>query len=92
MGSFVWADSTSADFASTARDQFLVGAAESGINTANPQATLDIHTRSQDQIALRLQNSATDGGGSIQMADAAGYSGNIAPTTVRGDINEESLK
>jgi trimeric autotransporter adhesin len=76
-GSFVWADSTSADFASTGTNQFLVRAWEAGINTANPQATLDIVTHSSDQFALRLQNAARDGWASIEMADGAGRRGDI---------------
>jgi hypothetical protein len=43
-GSFVWADSTSADFASTAADQFLIRASGNvGINTASPADTLHVN-------------------------------------------------
>ena len=73
-GSFVWADSTYADFASTAANQFLVRAASAGINTTSPQATLDIVTQNRDQAALRLQNTAADGWATIRMADAGHYS------------------
>ena len=42
-GAFVWADSTNADFASTAADQFLIRAAGGvGIGETNPSATLDV--------------------------------------------------
>ena len=68
-GSFVWADSTYADFASTAANQFLVRAANAGIKTPSPQATLDIVTQNRDQAALRLQNTAADGWATIRMAD-----------------------
>ena len=76
-GSFVWADSTSADFASTAANQFLIRANSAGINTTSPQATLDIVTQNQDQFALRLQNNAANGWASIKMADAAGHYASI---------------
>ena len=43
LGSFVWADATDTDFASTANNQFLVRAsAGMGINTASPQAPLHV--------------------------------------------------
>ena len=76
-GSFVWADSTYADFASTAANQFLIRAASAGINTTSPQATLDIVTQNREQFALRLQNTAADGWASIKMADGAGHSSSI---------------
>jgi hypothetical protein len=42
-GSFVWADSTDADFASTANNQFLIRASGGvGINTPNPTAKLHV--------------------------------------------------
>ncbi|HYG34054.1 MAG TPA: hypothetical protein VEC99_04690, partial [Clostridia bacterium] len=42
-GSFVWADSTDADFTSTANNQFLIRASGNvGINTTTPQSTLDV--------------------------------------------------
>lgn len=42
-GAFVWADSTDADFASTANNQFLVRATGGiGINTNNPQSALHV--------------------------------------------------
>jgi hypothetical protein len=43
-GTFVWADSTDANFASTANDQFLIGASGGvGVGTTNPVATLDVN-------------------------------------------------
>ena len=43
QGAFVWADSTDADFASTASDQFLVRATGGvGINTASPGSALHV--------------------------------------------------
>jgi hypothetical protein len=42
-GSFVWADSTNADFASTAANQFLVRASGNvGVNVTDPAATVDV--------------------------------------------------
>ena len=42
-GAFVWADSTDADFGSSANNQFLIRAAGGvGIGTTNPQAALDV--------------------------------------------------
>ncbi len=44
QGAFVWADSTHADFASTASDQFLIRATGGvGINTNAPGAALDVN-------------------------------------------------
>ncbi len=43
-GAFVWADSTDADFASTANNQFLIRASGGvGINLDNPSAALDVN-------------------------------------------------
>jgi hypothetical protein len=43
QGTFVWADSSSADFASTANNQFLIRAAGNvGINKNNPASALDV--------------------------------------------------
>lgn len=43
IGTFVWADSTAADFASTVSNQFLVRASGGvGIGTASPLTTLDV--------------------------------------------------
>lgn len=44
QGCFVWADSTAANFASTATDQFLIRAANGvGINNNNPATELDVN-------------------------------------------------
>lgn len=44
QGAFVWADSTDADFASTANDQFLIRASGNvGINKPNPASALDVN-------------------------------------------------
>ena len=42
-GSFVWADSTEADFATTGTNQFLIRAKGIGINTNNPQSALHVN-------------------------------------------------
>lgn len=55
VGAFVWADSTDADFPSTATNQFLIRAANVGINNNSPVATLHVTTRT-DQTALKLEN------------------------------------
>ena len=51
-GSFVWADSTNADFESTGNDQFLIGASGGvGINKNDPQSALDVAgTITSDQL------------------------------------------
>ena len=55
QGAFVWADSTDADFASTANNQFLIRAGGGvGINTSSPQAP------------LHVANSTTNSRGSLQ--------------------------
>lgn len=54
-GCFVWADSTSADFASTASNQFLIRATGGvGIGAANPNAQLHINGDGVDP-SLRVQ-------------------------------------
>ena len=51
-GSFVWADSQTTNFASTANDQFLIRAASGvGINKNNPASTLDVNGTSRVQGA-----------------------------------------
>jgi hypothetical protein len=56
MGSFVWADFASADFASTANNQFLIRARGGmGINTNSPTAGLHVVTTS-DKNVLKLHN------------------------------------
>jgi hypothetical protein len=44
QGTFVWADSTDANFASTANDQFLIRASGNvGVNKSNPGTALDVN-------------------------------------------------
>jgi hypothetical protein len=73
-GSFVWADSSGADFASTANNQFLVRAQLTGINTTAPQATLHINTGIADRGSLYLESSAVGGKSLIRMATIGHYS------------------
>jgi len=59
-GCFVWADSTDADFASTAEDQFLIRAGGGvGINKTDPQAPLDIKSSGAGNEVLRLSMDRT---------------------------------
>jgi hypothetical protein len=61
-GTFVWADSTDADFASTDDDQFLIEASGGvGIGSNNPVGALHLRPTTTAGRALILQNS---GGGS----------------------------
>ena len=60
-GAFVWADSTDADFASTADNQFLIRASGGvGIGTTNPAAQL--HVAGDARVTGRLYDSAGSGG------------------------------
>ncbi len=81
-GAFVWGDSTDADFASTANDQFLIRANGGvGINTNQPRTTLEIVKSNESSLGgtLRLSNPA--GGTDAQVAlDFATYDvGSNAP-------------
>jgi hypothetical protein len=61
-GTFVWADSTDADFASTANSQFLVRASGGmGINKNNPAATLDVNGTSRIQGGNNWDVNNTEG-------------------------------
>ncbi|MFC1683266.1 hypothetical protein ACFL0G_03560, partial [Candidatus Zixiibacteriota bacterium] len=73
-GTFVWADSTDADFASTGDNQFLIRASGGvGIRTTSPTAELDVNgATGYDQ--LRLRTSYTP----ISSADANGNVGDVA--------------
>ena len=54
-GSFVWADSTDADFSSSAPNQFLIRASGGvGIGTANPQGALDMSSAGGAFIVPRM--------------------------------------
>jgi len=69
-GAFVWADSTNADFASTAADQFLIRAAGGvGINKTTPQSALDV-AGTATMTGLKMPTSA--GSGKVLTSDAAG--------------------
>ncbi len=60
-GAFVWADSTNADFASTADDQFLIRASGGvGINTASPARSLHVND------VMRLEPRASAPGGASE--------------------------
>lgn len=68
-GALVWADSTDADFASTANNQFLIRANGGvGINTNQPRTTLEIAKSNESGLGgtLRLSNPA--GGSNAQVA------------------------
>ncbi|MFN2166539.1 MAG: tail fiber domain-containing protein, partial [Anaerolineae bacterium] len=59
-GAFVWADSTDADFTSTANNQFLVRASGGvGIRTNAPQAQLDVVQPSSGALAFRAYNAGS---------------------------------
>jgi len=58
-GSFVWADSTNADFASTANDQFLIRAGGNvGIGTTSPQAELHVTTNAGQAGMFEIDNTS----------------------------------
>ena len=79
-GTFVWADSTSADFVSTANNQFLVRAAGGvGIGTASPGAQLEVRTANANANAIRF--------GYI----GAGASGNLIAGLARVSIATDDL-
>ena len=59
-GTFIWADSTIADFTSTGDNQFLIRAAGGvGINNATPLASLDI-AQNSDEVCLHFSNGTRD--------------------------------
>ncbi|MCP4566449.1 MAG: hypothetical protein GY841_02580 [FCB group bacterium] len=59
-GTFVWADSTDADFTSTGNNQFLIRAAGGvGINNATPLGSLDI-AQNSDEVCLYFSNGTRD--------------------------------
>ncbi len=62
-GTFVWADSTFADFVSTGPDQFLIRASGGvGIGTNEPARPLHV---SADQGIARIESANNTGGGSV---------------------------
>ncbi len=65
-GAFVWADSTFADFASTANDQFLIRASGGvGVGTPNPQGSLHVYSANNPTV-VRIQSAGTPGFGRIE--------------------------
>jgi len=61
-GTFVWADSTAADFASTASNQFLIRASGGvGIGTVNPAAQLDVSSGGLDSFPQARLNQTSAG-------------------------------
>ena len=61
-GAFVWADSTNADFASTAADQFLIRATGNvGIGTGSPLGKLHIQQPTGGAPTLELQGGEAEG-------------------------------
>ena len=73
-GAFVWADSTEADFASTANKQFLIRASGGvGIGTTSPSRELEVQHAGDTEIGIKstdanghlwtLQSSAVNGSG-----------------------------
>jgi hypothetical protein len=61
MGAFVWGDSTFADFASTANDQFLIRASGGvGIGTTSPEGALDVASTTGAFIVPRMTTTQRD--------------------------------
>ena len=73
-GTFIWADGTDADFASTGENQFLIRASGGiGIGTASPTAKLDVNgSTGYNQIRMRTSYTPTG------TNDANGNVGDIA--------------
>ena len=60
-GTFVWADSTDADFASTGDNQFLIRASGGiGIGTTSPQGALDVSSTTGAFIVPRMTTAQRD--------------------------------
>jgi len=75
QGAFVWADSTDADFASTANNQFLIRAAGGvGIGLNNPQTALHVAG------TVRAESFQGDGSGLTALSAASLGSGTITST------------
>ncbi len=98
-GTFVWADSHSTDFASTASDQFLIRASGGvGIGTAAPETplhvagaagiTLGVSATGGGNTALRIDLSAVQNGyAELQAIKQSGTSfGNLILETVGGNV------
>jgi hypothetical protein len=72
-GTFVWADASDVDFASTATNQFLIRASGGvGINTANPSRELEVQHTSDVEIGIK----STDTGGHLWTLQSSSVSGN----------------
>ena len=76
QGAFVWADSTVADFASTANNQFLIRASGGvGLGTASPSSVLDVKSASGDCEIGLLSGSA--GGHRWTLQSSSGTAGGL---------------
>jgi hypothetical protein len=76
-GAFVWADSTAADFSSTASNQFLIRAGGGvGIGSPNPQGSLHVYSDNNPTV-VRVQSSGTPGFGRVEFV-----------SNPQGDANE----
>ena len=74
-GCFVWADSTDADFASTAADQFLIRAGGGvGIGTNDPDQTLHVFKGSAGVVDANVSSIG------VFESDATGYISILTPT------------
>lgn len=88
VGSFVWADGTDADFASTGNNQFLIRASGGvGIGTTSPQSGYQLHVNGLSWFDI--------GGGSIALSTPGGWPGLImfSPGNYRRDmiLNDDGM-
>jgi len=100
-GAFVWADSTEADFASTASNQFLIRATGGvGINTTNPSAMLDV-AGTVRAATIELTTSTTISNFNADLLDGqdastfwriTGNTGTIAGTHFLGTADNQPLE
>ncbi len=78
-GSFVWADHTDEDFATTAPDQFIIRAKGGvGIGTNNPSGALEIVSELGDSAVI-LPNNAI---GSDELQNESGLAGTFSSQTI----------